>query len=1071
VVTLPQRTPSRLAAPQAAKPKRAVLFDVDAMRRRRRPPRQTMLQWGEGSAPRLLSADELVQTHGLGAAVARMDVDAAAEHTFDGGRVGAEQMRAQLIERGADGALCSLDYVRNHYALVVWKLASLERAFPDKARGALSRRAVFDELCYRYEREVNRAERSALRKIVERDESSSRHMVLCVTKTLSVSRIEVSDGWYRLAAALDDGLASVLGRGGIFVGQKLRVFGAALIGSGDAASPLEIENYATLLQLSMNGTRRCAWHVSLGAQREPTFSVPLRSIVPDGGFVGAVDIVVQRVYPLLFMETSEAGGSDGDSANAVRVVRSERAEDSARAMHERKAELRVAAKREELMRLAAANESNAPRQQQQPALPASASFRNKRQRTGRQAGDGGDDLEQLFAQMTRSPDPESFAQHLSDDRRGELMHYREQRQREQVDALNAKLQEFVATEPGLAREVAPFLRVLVTDCRQVGLSAATTHAHLTIWRPSEAHRSAFVEGARLRLYGLSARASGDATLQLSTTAATKWQERTATPAERLRIVARKPIARFDELANIEFGEGGELDRHVDIVGVLVAVGPVHRRQFANGRQYNYQAVFVSDTRSLLVAELRGDELSFPLSDADGFPVVALRNCHYHCYDARASLQVVKADNCTEMACSARALSKYGSMARRVEAQRAKAQDALGEFARQARALLLDRQQQQQQPAQVSRHLQFNSQTADDDDDDDQEETPCSADIMPKLEPVIGNVRWPRSLAKLSALLDDAEQCSLAIAVDDGVSAWPVALDVGATYAIVRGGLMSIDASIRSALHEWLDMLFGVAPPRGGSPSALLTSCAPLDSFDALLDDDDLHDVLLRKCKASDLKALLVEHKLSPQGAKHVLATRLIARWQRVHALWQRECGERLAPIYERIVAMHNVDALLSPSPPPTPSPSPSSSSPLGRSKTLTYRVIALLHAVLAHGVNAFESVACAQPKRVESRCIAAAVAGAASPLCFVSCELDYFEQALAHIVSLPTFEFELERGQSGGGHTFSVKRATWLRTENRVKQLLASLANTLTPVKELDPQHDALDESILLEMMKDDEAQ
>lgn len=32
----------------------------------------------------------------------------------------------------------------------------------------------------RYEREVNRAQRSALKIILERDESSSRHMVLCV---------------------------------------------------------------------------------------------------------------------------------------------------------------------------------------------------------------------------------------------------------------------------------------------------------------------------------------------------------------------------------------------------------------------------------------------------------------------------------------------------------------------------------------------------------------------------------------------------------------------------------------------------------------------------------------------------------------------------------------------------------------------------------------------------------------------------------------------------------------------------------------------------------------------------
>lgn len=75
---------------------------------------------------------------------------------------------------------------------IVWKLASYARAFPDAARAdagtLLSKHSVLSQLKYRYEREVNRAQFSALRRVLEQDCSPATPMVLCVSAVRSMGR-------------------------------------------------------------------------------------------------------------------------------------------------------------------------------------------------------------------------------------------------------------------------------------------------------------------------------------------------------------------------------------------------------------------------------------------------------------------------------------------------------------------------------------------------------------------------------------------------------------------------------------------------------------------------------------------------------------------------------------------------------------------------------------------------------------------------------------------------------------------------------------------------------------------
>lgn len=92
----------------------------------------------------------------------------------------------------------------------------------------------------RYELELNAGSRPPLRKICTQDAPASSPMVLCVSNiTWSAGGItddgmpiephpelEVTDGWYRLRAQVDESLARAVRKGVLRVGRKIGVAGA-----------------------------------------------------------------------------------------------------------------------------------------------------------------------------------------------------------------------------------------------------------------------------------------------------------------------------------------------------------------------------------------------------------------------------------------------------------------------------------------------------------------------------------------------------------------------------------------------------------------------------------------------------------------------------------------------------------------------------------------------------------------------------------------------------------------------------------------------------------------------------
>lgn len=112
----------------------------------------------------------------------------------------------------------------------------------------------------RYDVEVDRSHRSAIKRITERDDVAAKTLILCISKIIplsanvshigdnkdmveesrkKVAAVEVTDGWYAIQAILDPPLQSLLCKDKLSVGQKIIVHGAELVGSQDASTPLE----------------------------------------------------------------------------------------------------------------------------------------------------------------------------------------------------------------------------------------------------------------------------------------------------------------------------------------------------------------------------------------------------------------------------------------------------------------------------------------------------------------------------------------------------------------------------------------------------------------------------------------------------------------------------------------------------------------------------------------------------------------------------------------------------------------------------------------------------------------
>lgn len=208
-----------------------------------------------------------------------------------------------LLEKGFDPLLVKLDWTKNHFGWIIWKLFSLSKSYPN-LHLFLTFQNVVEELAYRAQTNIYDAKRSCIQLLYERDESPGRQMVLFVSKIHPDFTISLSDGWYKMNATVDKILAELIKTKKIYVGQKLRICCSKLEGE-DACGPLESARKETRLIIRANSVRRAHWSATLGFQAAPFFAVNIASLFANGGPVPFIDVIIQRKYSLLFRENLE----------------------------------------------------------------------------------------------------------------------------------------------------------------------------------------------------------------------------------------------------------------------------------------------------------------------------------------------------------------------------------------------------------------------------------------------------------------------------------------------------------------------------------------------------------------------------------------------------------------------------------------------------------------------------------------------------------------------------------------------------------------------------------------------
>ncbi|NXR47167.1 BRCA2 protein, partial [Hippolais icterina] len=527
----------------------------------------------------------------------------------DEGKAGKKEFYRALCDTpGVDPNLITEAWVYNHYRWIVWKLAAMEVSFPHEfANRCLTPEMVLLQLKYRYDLEIDKSKRSAIKKIMERDDAAGKTLVLCISKIISLNTvlspsssnknveskkaaalIEVTDGWYGIRALLDPPLKAFLDRRRLTVGQKIIVHGAELVGPQNGCTPLEAPD-SLLLKISANSTRRVRWHTKLGFHRDPRpFPLPLSSLYSEGGAVGCIDVVIQRTYPIQWMEKTSAGSY---------IFRNSRAEEREAAKHAEDQQKKLEAL---FAKIQAEYEKHEERTSRRPP---------RSRIVTRQQIHNLQDGAELYEAIQNASDPGYMEGYLSDDQLKALKAYRQlmndRRQTQIQERFKKALESAEQEENGCyKRDVSAVWRLYVVDCRK---QEKHKGAVLSIWRPLPDVCSLLKEGARYRIFQLAAsqsRGRADSTnIQLTATKKTQYLQLSVSQEMLVQIFFPRKALEFTSLLDPSFQPPcGE----VDLVGVVISVSRTGFTTvvYLSDESYNLVAVKIwTDLRHLAIEDV------------------------------------------------------------------------------------------------------------------------------------------------------------------------------------------------------------------------------------------------------------------------------------------------------------------------------------------------------------------------------------------------------------------------------------------------------------------------------------
>ncbi|KAK5868879.1 hypothetical protein PBY51_009855 [Eleginops maclovinus] len=494
------------------------------------------------------------------------------------GTAGKEEFYRALCDTpGVDPKLTSEAWAYNHYRWIVWKQASMERSFPESMGSlCLTPEQLLLQLKYRYDLEVDHSRRPALRKIMEKDDTSAKTLVLCVCRVVSRghstnrqsfsdtktpndadTKVEnpfavvwLTDGWYAIKAQLDEPLTAMLHKGRVSVGGKLIIHGAQLVGSQDACAPLEAPE-SLMLKICANSSRPARWDTKLGFHKDPRpFLLPISSLYSNGGPVGCLDIVILRSYPIQWMERKTDGGA---------VFRSVRAEEKEARRHE-------CNKQKAMEILFAKIQAEFEKEDKGNSRP-----QRRRRTISRQSIASLQDGEELYEAV--GDDPAYLEAQLSERQLETLRAYRcslmEKNQAELQDRFRRALENAEESEGSCPkRDVTPVWRLCVTD----SMDQHGSVYQLNFWRPSSDLQSLLKEGCRFKVYNLTTsdgkKHVGNTTVQLTGTKKTQFQDLQVSQEWLSTHFQPRVSTHFVDLQNTEIRP---LCGEVDLTGYVISI--------------------------------------------------------------------------------------------------------------------------------------------------------------------------------------------------------------------------------------------------------------------------------------------------------------------------------------------------------------------------------------------------------------------------------------------------------------------------------------------------------------------
>ncbi|XP_038673987.1 breast cancer type 2 susceptibility protein isoform X2 [Scyliorhinus canicula] len=501
-----------------------------------------------------------------------------------------EFYRALLDSPGVDPKLISEVWAYNHYKWLVWKFAAMEASFPKEfGSRCLTPETILLHLKYRYDIEIDQCHRSALKKIMERDDAAAKTLVVCVSQIISMGTesfqnspnldgavkqsktvtdksvietkkdtpcgiIEVTDGWYGIKALLDLPLISLLREKKLVVGQKIIIHGAELIGSQDACTPLEAPE-SLMIKISANSTRPARWYAKLGFHRDPRpFQLPISTLFSEGGMVGCVDVIVVRIYPMQWMEKKSKG---------MYVFRNERAE-------EREAQIHYENQQRKLETLYAKIET---RLQEQFRVDRKKKREHKIQKLSDQQIMMLQDGVDLYEAIQNSSDPISVEACLNEQQLRALNNYRQllkEQKQIQIEAEFRKALEDDQSENSYTkRDVASVWKLRVVDYKSQDCNAVYM---LNVWRPIAELHSLLKEGGRYWIYYLTTSSCKSrlsrAELQLTATKKTRYQQLQPSLKVLEQLYQPRQAVTYSMLLDPSFGT---VCREVDLAGYVIHI--------------------------------------------------------------------------------------------------------------------------------------------------------------------------------------------------------------------------------------------------------------------------------------------------------------------------------------------------------------------------------------------------------------------------------------------------------------------------------------------------------------------